>query len=196
MTSTTPPRRQIHLGAHFPGVNSTTVWADPRSGSQIDFRSFEHLARSAERAKLDFFFLAEGLRLREYNGLIHDLDVVGRPDTFTVLAALAAVTDKLGLAGTINSTFNEPFDVARQFASLDHLSAGRAGDLADLLLDWQSQGISGFRLRPAELPYDLEQITRALVPELQRRGAFRTSYDHDTLRARLGLPRPANRFAA
>ena len=52
--------------------------------------------------------------------------MVGRPDTFTVLAALAAVTDRLGLAGTINSTFNEPYEVARQFASLDHLSGGRA----------------------------------------------------------------------
>jgi FMN-dependent oxidoreductase (nitrilotriacetate monooxygenase family) len=122
----TRPRKQIHLAAHFPGVNNTTVWSDPRSGSHIDFRSFTHLAQTAERAKFDFFFLAEGLRLREYNGKIHDLDVVGRPDTFTILAALAAVTERLGLAGTINSTFNEPFEVARQFASLDHLSAGRA----------------------------------------------------------------------
>lgn len=120
------PRKQIHLAAHFPGVNNTTVWSDPRSGSHIEFASFTHLAQTAERAKFDFFFLAEGLRLREHNGLIHDLDVVGRPDTFTVLAALAAVTDRLGLAGTINSTFNEPYEVARQFASLDHLSGGRA----------------------------------------------------------------------
>lgn len=119
--------KQIHLAAHFPGVNNTTVWSDPRSGSQIEFASFERLARTAERAKFDFFFLAEGLRLREQNGLIYDLDVVGRPDTFTVLAALAAVTDRLGLTGTINSTFNEPYEVARQFASLDHLSGGRAG---------------------------------------------------------------------
>ena len=52
--------------------------------------------------------------------------MVGRPDTFTVLAALAAVTEHLGLTGTINSTFNEPYEVARQFASLDHLSGGRA----------------------------------------------------------------------
>jgi FMN-dependent oxidoreductase (nitrilotriacetate monooxygenase family) len=122
----TRPTRQIHLAAHFPGVNNTTVWSDPAAGSQIDFGSFVHLARTAERARFDFFFLAEGLRLREQNGHIHDLDVVGRPDTFTVLAALAAVTDRLGLAGTINSTFNEPYEVARQFASLDHLSAGRA----------------------------------------------------------------------
>ncbi|MFC1439939.1 NtaA/DmoA family FMN-dependent monooxygenase [Streptacidiphilus sp. N1-10] len=120
------PLKQIHLAAHFPGVNNTTVWSDPAAGSQIDFSSFVHLARTAERAKFDFLFLAEGLRLREQGGQIYDLDVVGRPDTFAVLAALAAVTDRLGLAGTINSTFNEPYEVARQFASLDHLSAGRA----------------------------------------------------------------------
>jgi len=129
MTTTTAdgrPRKQIHLGAHFPGVNNTTVWTDPRSGSQIDFSSFEHLARKAEEAKLDFFFLAEGLRLREHKGRIHDLDVVGRPDTLPVLAALAAVTDRIGLAGTINTTFNEPFELARQFATLDLLSEGRA----------------------------------------------------------------------
>ena len=119
-------RKQIHLAAHFPGVNNTTVWSDPTAGSQIDFDSFVHLARTAERGKLDFFFLAEGLRLREHRGRIHDLDVVGRPDTFTVLAALAAVTEHVGLAGTINTTFNEPYEVARQFASLDHLSDGRA----------------------------------------------------------------------
>lgn len=120
------PIKQIHLAAHFPGVNNTTVWSDPNSGSHIDFRSFTHFAQTAERGKFDFLFLAEGLRLREQGGKIYDLDVVGRPDTFTVLAALAAVTDRLGLTGTINSTFNEPYEVARQFASLDHLSGGRA----------------------------------------------------------------------
>lgn len=121
------PIKQIHLAAHFPGVNNTTVWSDPASGSHIDFDSFVHFAQTAERGKFDFLFLAEGLRLREQGGEIYDLDVVGRPDTFTVLAALAAVTERLGLTGTINSTFNEPYEVARQFASLDHLSDGRAG---------------------------------------------------------------------
>lgn len=52
--------------------------------------------------------------------------MVGRPDSLTVLAALAAVTDRIGLAATMNSTFNEPYELARQFASLDHLSNGRA----------------------------------------------------------------------
>ncbi|BAL89024.1 putative luciferase-like monooxygenase [Actinoplanes missouriensis 431] len=118
--------KQIILAAHFPGVNNTTVWSDSRSGSQIEFDSFEHLARTAERGRFDFFFLAEGLRLREQRGLIHDLDVVGRPDTLTVLAALAAVTTHLGLAGTLNATYHEPYELARQLATLDHLSGGRA----------------------------------------------------------------------
>jgi FMN-dependent oxidoreductase (nitrilotriacetate monooxygenase family) len=118
--------KQIHLAAHFPGVNNTTVWSDPASGSQIEFDSFRRFAQAAERGKFDFLFLAEGLRLREHNGQIYDLDVVGRPDTLTILAALAAVTDHLGLTGTISSTFNEPYEVARQFATLDHLSGGRA----------------------------------------------------------------------
>ncbi|ADJ42395.1 nitrilotriacetate monooxygenase component A [Amycolatopsis mediterranei S699] len=118
--------KQIKLAAHFPGVNNTTVWSDPASGSQIDFASFEHLARTAERGKFDFLFLAEGLRLREHAGKILDSDVVGRPNTTTVLAALSAVTTHLGLAGTLSSTFNEPYEVARQVASIDHLSGGRA----------------------------------------------------------------------
>jgi FMN-dependent oxidoreductase (nitrilotriacetate monooxygenase family) len=147
----TRPAKQIHLAAHFPGVNNTTVWSDPRAGSHIEFSSFAHFARTAERARFDFLFLAEGLRLREQNGQIYDLDVVGRPDTFTILAALAAVTDRLGLAGTINSTFNEPYEVARQFASLDHLSGGRAA--WNVVTSWDAFTGENFR-RGGFLPQD------------------------------------------
>jgi alkanesulfonate monooxygenase SsuD/methylene tetrahydromethanopterin reductase-like flavin-dependent oxidoreductase (luciferase family) len=81
-----------------------------------------------------------------------------------------------------------------------HIFAGTAPQLADLLLDWREAGLAGFRLRPAALPHDLVHITGALVPELQRRGAFRTAYPDPggagTLRGLLGLPRPANRYAA
>ncbi|MGV0849037.1 NtaA/DmoA family FMN-dependent monooxygenase [Mycolicibacterium phlei] len=147
----TKPLKQIHLAAHFPGVNNTTVWSDPEAGSHIEFDSFVHLAQTAERGKFDFFFLAEGLRLREQNGQIYDLDVVGRPDTFTVLAALAAVTDRLGLTGTINSTFNEPYEVARQFATLDHLSEGRAA--WNVVTSWDAFTGENFR-RGGFLPED------------------------------------------
>ncbi|MFJ8944426.1 NtaA/DmoA family FMN-dependent monooxygenase [Streptomyces sp. NPDC102395] len=151
------PQKQIHLAAHFPGVNNTTVWSDPRAGSHIEFSSFAHFARTAERAKFDFLFLAEGLRLREQGGEIYDLDVVGRPDTFTVLAALAAVTDRLGLTGTINSTFNEPYEVARQFASLDHLSAGRSA--WNVVTSWDAFTGENFR-RGGFLPQE-ERYSRA-----------------------------------
>ncbi|MBB5916526.1 FMN-dependent oxidoreductase (nitrilotriacetate monooxygenase family) [Nocardia transvalensis] len=119
-------RKQVILGAYLGGVNHHTAWWHPDAGSQIDFGTFEHTARTAERGRFDFFFLAEGLALRERAGEIFDQDIIGRPDTFTVLASLAAVTDHLGLAGTVNATFNEPYELARRFASLDHLSGGRA----------------------------------------------------------------------
>ncbi|MFT4083368.1 MAG: NtaA/DmoA family FMN-dependent monooxygenase [Nocardioides sp.] len=151
------PRKQVHLAAHFPGVNNTTVWSDPAAGSHIEFDSFRHFAETAERGMFDFMFLAEGLRLREQNGRIYDLDVVGRPDTFTVLAALAAVTDHLGLTGTINSTFNEPYEVARQFATLDHLSSGRAA--WNVVTSWDSFTGENFR-RGGYLPQD-ERYERA-----------------------------------
>ncbi|WP_405468732.1 LLM class flavin-dependent oxidoreductase [Streptomyces canus] len=73
---------------------------------------------------------------------------------------------------------------------------GTPSQLADLLGEFQAAGLTGFRLRPAVLGHDLPAITRGLVPELQRRGAFRTDYEADTLRGLLGLDRPANRYAA
>jgi alkanesulfonate monooxygenase SsuD/methylene tetrahydromethanopterin reductase-like flavin-dependent oxidoreductase (luciferase family) len=86
------------------------------------------------------------------------------------------------------------------YSSDAQIFAGTAAQLADLLLDWREAGLAGFRLRPAALPHDLAQITGALVPELQRRGAFRLAYPAadgpGTLRGLLGLPRPANRYAA
>ncbi|GAA3213879.1 NtaA/DmoA family FMN-dependent monooxygenase [Dactylosporangium siamense] len=123
----TRPRKQIILGAYLGGVNHQTVWSDPAAGSQIEFASFQHAAQTAERGKFDFFFLAEGLALRERLGQIFDQDVIGRPDNITVLTALAAVTSHLGLIATVNATFNEPYELARQLATVDHLSGGRAG---------------------------------------------------------------------
>ncbi|MFD5598786.1 NtaA/DmoA family FMN-dependent monooxygenase [Leucobacter sp. NPDC058333] len=120
-------KRQARLVAHFPGVNSTTVWSAPDSGSQIDFASFSHFAQTAERGLFDYVFLAEGLRLREHGGQIHDLDVAGRPATLAILAAMASVTRNIGVVGTLSSTFNEPYELARQLATIDHLSGGRVG---------------------------------------------------------------------
>ena len=85
-----------------------------------------------------------------------------------------------------------------EYSSDAHIFAGTPAELADLLLDWREAGLSGFRLRPAALPHDLAQVTDVLVPELQRRGAFRAGYADGgwpaTLRGLLGLSRPENRY--
>lgn len=101
---------------------------------------------------------------------------------------------------------DEPGAAADRKARLDGLAGhpytsdakvftGTPGQLADLLLDWQRAGLTGFRLRPGAIGRDLEAVTRGLVPELRRRDAFRHAYEADTLRGLLGLARPANRYA-
>jgi alkanesulfonate monooxygenase SsuD/methylene tetrahydromethanopterin reductase-like flavin-dependent oxidoreductase (luciferase family) len=86
--------------------------------------------------------------------------------------------------------------LGHDYVSDAHVFTGTPVELADLVQTWQQAGLGGVRLRPATIPHDLEQITRGLVPELQRRGAFRTAYEAGTLRGLLGLSRPANRYAA
>jgi alkanesulfonate monooxygenase SsuD/methylene tetrahydromethanopterin reductase-like flavin-dependent oxidoreductase (luciferase family) len=82
-----------------------------------------------------------------------------------------------------------------EYRSDARVFTGTPEGLADLLAEWHRAGLAGFRLRPGTLPHDLTAITRGLVPELQRRGLFRTAYDASTLRGLLGLLRPANRYA-
>lgn len=120
------PNGQIQFGVFFQGVNFSTVWNAPESGSQIDFESFRRVIQTAERGLFSAFFLGEGLRLREHLGALHELDVAGRPDVQVQLAALAAVTRNIGLVATQNTTFNDPADLAHRLASLDLLSGGRA----------------------------------------------------------------------
>ena len=120
-------RTQVHFGVFFQGVNHTTIWSDPASGSQIDFETFRRMITTAERGLFDAFFLGEGLRLREQDGKILDLDIAGRPDAIAQLSALAAITEHIGLVATQNTTYNEPGDLARRLAGLDILSDGRAG---------------------------------------------------------------------
>ncbi|HEX4292346.1 MAG TPA: LLM class flavin-dependent oxidoreductase, partial [Trebonia sp.] len=74
----------------------------------------------------------------------------------------------------------------RAYTSDAAVFTGTPAQLADLLIEWRQAGLDGFRLRPGAIPDDLEAITRELVPQLQRRGAFRTAYEAGTLRGLLG----------
>lgn len=120
------PRGTIQFGVFYQGVNFSTVWSDPAAGSQTDFESFRRIIETAERGLFTAFFLGEGLRLREHLGRLHDLDIAGRPDAFTQLAALASITSRIGLVATQNATYNDPIDLAHRLQSLDVLSGGRA----------------------------------------------------------------------
>ena len=112
-----------------------------------------------------------------------------------VYADLAVFIDEAPGAAAARKRRLDDLDGA-EFATDCAIAAGTPGELADLLLGWRQAGLDGFRLRPGALPHDLRQIAGALVPELRRRGAFRSGYAERTLRERLGLRRPANRYGA
>lgn len=101
------------------GIRHPAAIAD----ASINFDFVKETALKAEQGKLDFLFVADGLYINE-KSIPHFLN---RFEPLTVLSALASVTTHLGLVGTLSTSYSEPFTVARQFASLDHLSKGRAG---------------------------------------------------------------------
>jgi alkanesulfonate monooxygenase SsuD/methylene tetrahydromethanopterin reductase-like flavin-dependent oxidoreductase (luciferase family) len=128
--------------------------------------------------------------------IVYERQLVGRDDEVAhVFGDLVVFLDESVGAAQGRKYRLDQADGA-EYASDALIFTGTTTGLADLLLEWQQAGLSGFRLRPGAIPHDLEAITRALVPELQRRGAFRTSYEASTLRGLLGFPRPANRYAA
>ncbi|MER6085064.1 LLM class flavin-dependent oxidoreductase [Streptomyces sp. NPDC001833] len=116
-------------------------------------------------------------------------------DTVHVFGDLVVFLDDDRAAATARKERLDALDGA-EFTSDARIFTGTAAELADLLEEFAAEGLTGFRLRPAVLGHDLPRITADLVPELQRRGRFRTAYEADTLRGLLGLARPANRYAA
>lgn len=118
----------MNLGAFFmlPG-HHVAAWRhqDAKTDEIFDFKYVAQLAQLAEQGKFDAVFVADGYSY-EHNG--KDQQRVGISfEPFTLLSALSAVTNRIGLVGTVSTTYNEPFNVARKFASLDLLSKGRAG---------------------------------------------------------------------
>ncbi len=118
--------RQMRLGAFFSGTGSNMgSWRHPAAVPEgpINLGYYRELTRRAEAAKLDFVFFGDGLYISEKSHPIF----LNRFEPLTLLAALAMDTTHIGLAATLSTTYSEPFTVARQFASLDHISGGRAG---------------------------------------------------------------------
>lgn len=123
----------MRLGAFlYPGGHHVAAWRHPSSQADagIDPAHYRRLARVAEAAKFDLIFLADGVSIRgdDIDALSRTaIRYVGQFEPLTLLSHLSAVTERIGLVATASTTYNEPFHVARKFASLDHLSGGRAG---------------------------------------------------------------------
>ncbi|MDZ8080264.1 MAG: LLM class flavin-dependent oxidoreductase [Nostoc sp. DcaGUA01] len=127
-------KKQLKLGAFLPGSgHHVAAWRHPNSQADggLNFQHYKRLAQTAERGKFDMLFLADGLAVwdqgkgREAFSRSGQFSVHFEP--LTLLSALSVVTEHIGLVATASTTYDEPFHLARKFASLDYLSGGRAG---------------------------------------------------------------------
>jgi FMN-dependent oxidoreductase (nitrilotriacetate monooxygenase family) len=123
-------QRHIHLGLFiYPAGHHIAAWrhpaVDPGGIAGIDY--YTRAARTAERGKFDLFFVGDMLAAREKDGRVVREGGLNNIDSISITSALAAVTECLGLVATLSTTYNEPYFIAERFASLDHISNGRAG---------------------------------------------------------------------
>jgi FMN-dependent oxidoreductase (nitrilotriacetate monooxygenase family) len=118
--------RQLSLNAFiYPAGHHEAAWRHPTSAAEriYDAAYYQDIARTAEAAKLDAVFFADGPALQ--GDITHN--AVGRLEPITLLTAIAAATERIGLIATASTTYYEPYNLARLFGSLDHISGGRAG---------------------------------------------------------------------
>jgi alkanesulfonate monooxygenase len=125
-------KRQLRLGAFLMSSgHHVAAWRHPdaRADGGLNFQHFRQIAQTAERGKFDMIFFADGVAVR---GRGKGTEALSRTsvvhfEPLTLLSALSVVTERIGLTATVSTTYNEPFHLARKFASLDYLSGGRAG---------------------------------------------------------------------
>ncbi len=118
--------KKLKFGAIIHGVGgNVSAWRHPEvpADASVNIEFYKRQAQTAEAGKFDLVFIADGLYINE-KSIPHFLN---RFEPITILSALASVTSKIGLVGTLSTSYSEPFTVSRQFASLDHISGGRAG---------------------------------------------------------------------
>ncbi len=122
--------RELKLGAFLPATgHHVAAWRHPAAQADggINLEHYVRLAQTAERAKLDAVFLADGLAAAFFAGAEGKTAYAGSFEPVTLFSALAAVTERIGFIATASTTYEDPYLLARKFASLDHISHGRAG---------------------------------------------------------------------
>jgi FMN-dependent oxidoreductase (nitrilotriacetate monooxygenase family) len=124
--------KKMRLAAYFnPTGHHVASWRHPRAypEANVDIDHYVEIARTAERAKFDMIFLADGVATREAHieAISRSVQFVAHFEPLTLLSALAMKTERIGLTATVSTTYNEPYHIARKLASLDWISHGRAG---------------------------------------------------------------------
>src|SRR5437763_5469681 len=116
--------RQMHLGVFVLGTgNHMAGWRNEGSfATHMELPAMQEIARIAERSKFDLLFISDSMVMDPTD---HP-SFLCRFEPTTLITALSAVTTHVGLGATVSSSFSEPFNVARIFASIDHISGGRA----------------------------------------------------------------------
>lgn len=118
--------RQMKLAAYLIGTGMHVAsWRHPTSNpnASIDVKALQRLSKIAEKGKFDLAFVADSLAINHES---HP-QILNRFDPIVLITALAAATEKIGIGATASTTYSEPYVLARQFASVDHISGGRVG---------------------------------------------------------------------
>lgn len=154
-------KMRLGLSMRYQGYHMS-AWRHPEvpADGAISFPYFLDTARKAEAAKLDMIFFADGLGIRAEDTPKGSLSRDSRNaelEPLTLLGALAATTRNIGLVATASTTYNEPFHIARKYASIDHISGGRAG--WNVVTSWSQQEARNFS-RDEHLGYE-ERYERA-----------------------------------
>jgi len=171
----TPQKRQLKLGFILHGVGpGWGDWrhqdADPSASTNIDF--YLRQAKLAEQGKFDFLFVADSVHITEKSSPHY----LNRFEPLTILSALATATSSIGLVGTLTVSYSEPYTVARQFASLDHISKGRAG--WNVVTSWLSGSAENYG-RPSHPPHEVRY--RIAAEHLQTVQGLWDSWEDDAL---------------
>lgn len=137
--------RKLHLGLFiYPGGHHIAGWRHPTTpASELSALSYyQTQIQLAERGKFDLFFVGDTLFTREKNGRFFGRQATSNLDPVSLCSTLSSVTERIGLVSTLSTTYHEPYAIASKFATLDHLSGGRAG--WNVVTTWEDKAALNF----------------------------------------------------
>lgn len=162
----------MRLGAFFnPTGHHVASWRHPdaQADAGVNFAHYVELAQTAERGKFDFVFFADNVNVREARpeALSRSAQYIANFEPLTLMAGLAAVTSRIGFVSTASTSWNEPYNIARKFASLDHISGGRvAWNIVTSSVDGEARNFGRDRLEDHALRYERAREFTNIVCDL------------------------------